>query len=276
MADIPTVKAVAPDTVSGSVSGGSLFHLDQLKWLMSDALKEAVGTVRTLRATAAEAATKAKQMAEDGRKSDDIKPYAQRAIDDTEAYERIYERVDKEMATVYVRLKEDSRYIADMESKGVDIQQLRANLRPYFDKQDDKELFKQQVIADIDANDPEQKAARAKEEERRAKVLNIIKYLMRKDKENTLHRVEEMKRRYQELIILAGEDYAKDYLPVVNAAIEDYEKNVKPKDEAAKTDKETSVKTEKKKLVKTKATKKKSVKKTSSSHRSSSKSEKKK
>lgn len=218
MADIPTVKPVAPGTVSGSVAGGSLLHLDQLKWLMSDALKEAVGTVRTLRATAAEAATKAKQMALDGRKAEEIKPYTDRAIRDTEAYENIYEQVDKEMAKVYVRLKEDSAYIAKMEEMKVDIQQLRAQLRPYFDKQPDKELFRKAVVDEIDFNDPEQKAKREKEKERRAEVLNIIKYIMRKDKPNTPRRIAELQRRYEQLVKIAGEDYAKDYLPVIEAA----------------------------------------------------------
>lgn len=227
MSDIPTVEPAAPETVSGSVQGGSLLHLDQLRWLMSPELQEAVGTVRTLRATAAEAATKAKQMAEDGRKAEDIVPYTEKAIRDTEAYEKIYERVDNEMAVVYVRLKEDTAYNADMQKRGVDIQQLRTQLRPYFDKQPDKEGFKQRVINDIKASDPAQAAQREADEKKKKQATAIIKYIIRKDKQNTAKRIEGLKKRYAELVALIGEEEAKVYKPVVDAAVADYEQSHK-------------------------------------------------
>ena len=246
MSDIPTVTPVVPGTVSGSVQGGSLLHLDQLKWLMSDALQEAVGTIRDLRAKAAEASTKAKQMAEDGIDAEKVKVYAQEAVQNTEAYERIYERVDTEMATVYVRLKEDTAYREEKEKQGVDIAALRTQLRPYFDKQEDKETFKARIIEDIKAHDPKQAAAREKQEKIEAEARGIIKYLLRKDKPNTLHRVQEMKARYERLAELKGKDYADDYLPLIKAAEEDYERNQKAKNASEQSEEKPSEQPEEK------------------------------
>lgn len=240
MSDIPTVTPIVPGTVSGSVQGGSLLHLDQLKWLMSPALQEAVGTIRDLRAKAAEASTKAKQMAEDGIDAEKVKVYAQEAVQNTEAYERIYERVDTEMATVYVRLKEDTAYREEKEKQGVDIAALRTQLRPYFDKQEDKETFKARIIEDIKANDPKQAAEREKQEKIEAEARGIIKYLLRKDKPNTLHRVQEMKARYQRLAELKGKDYADDYLPLIKAAEENYQRNQKAKDASEQPEEKSS------------------------------------
>ena len=48
-ADIPTVEPAAPATVSGSLIGDARLHLDQLKWLLSPTLQEAVDSVHELR-----------------------------------------------------------------------------------------------------------------------------------------------------------------------------------------------------------------------------------
>lgn len=245
-ADIPTIDAAAPASVSGSVGGGGLLHLDQLKWLLSPELAEAVETIRDLRSLAEENSTRAKVMAEMGAKEEDVEPFATAAVDLTAKYERIYERVDEELAHVYVRLKEDTAYIAKMKAMGVDPQEKRTELRPYWDKVADKEAFKAKVIEVIKANDPEQKAIREAEEKKKKEVDALLKYLQRKDKPNTPKRIETMEARYQELIKLIGEEEAKVYRPVVDAAIRDCEENVKPaiaaKKEAKKAHKKSATK----------------------------------
>lgn len=221
MGDIPDDNTIVEGTVSGNMTGGVGFHLDQLKWLMSDNLKEAVDTIRELRNAAAEAATTAKTLAMEKASEDRIAVYAKEAAEKTEAYERIYEQVDNEMARVYVRLKEDSTYIEEMKNKGTDPDALRTALRPYWDKVENKEVFKQQVIEDIKANDPEQAKKREAEEKKTKRKNEIIKYLTRKDKVNTAKRAKGMRERYTELIALIGEEEAKPYLPLVEKAEED-------------------------------------------------------
>ena len=221
MGDIPDDNTIVEGTVSGNMTGGVGFHLDQLKWLMSDNLKEAVDTIRELRNAAAEAATTAKILAMEKASEDRIAIYAKEAAEKTEAYERIYEQVDNEMAMVYVRLKEDSTYIEEMKNKGTDPDALRTALRPYWDKVENKEVFKQQVIEDIKANDPEQAKKREAEEKKTKRKNEIIKYLTRKDKANTAKRAKGMRERYTELIALIGEEEAKPYLPLVEKAEDD-------------------------------------------------------
>ena len=221
MGDIPDDNTIVEGTVSGNMTGGVGFHLDQLKWLMSDNLKEAVDTIRELRNAAAEAATTAKTLAMEKASEDRIAVYAKEAAEKTEAYERIYEQVDNEMARVYVRLKEDTTYIEEMKSKGTDPDALRTALRPYWDRVENKEVFKQQVIEDIKANDPEQAKKREAEEKKTKRKNEIIKYLTRKDKANTAKRAKGMRERYTELIALIGEEEAKPYLPLVEKAEED-------------------------------------------------------
>lgn len=231
-ADLPKDVPIDAATVSGSAVIGSRLHLDQLRWLLSERMQEAVDTVRDLRGSAAEASTRAKQMALDGRKPEEIEPYARTAAEDTEAYENIYAQVDVELAKVYVRLKEDTTYRNGIIARGVDPQELRTVLRPYWDKAGEwQQELKQQVIDDINANDPEQAAMRKEKEEKKAKSDAIIKYLCRKDKSNTAKRISTMTSRYAELETLIGEE-AKTYLPVLEAAKADYEEHyVKPKAE---------------------------------------------
>lgn len=217
-ASIPTVSPAAPNTVSGSMGGGSMLHLDQLRWLMSDNLREAVDSIRDLRSQAAEAATRAKQMAEDGKPEEEVAVYAQQSAALTEQYENIYASVDTEMARVYVRLKEDSAFIDGMQKQNVDPSELRTQLRPYWDKVEDKDAFKAEVIAFISDNDPAQAEKRKAEEERQEKIRAAIKYITRKDKENTPKRIEGIEARIKELVSLVGEEEAAPYYAILEAA----------------------------------------------------------
>ncbi len=187
---------------SAFISGApeNLPHLDQLAFLMSPALREDVGRVRDIRAAAAEASTRAKQMAEDGRPEEEVAPFAKEAAEKTELYENIYAQVDNELAVVYVRLKEDKTYIDEIVKQGMKPDELRTILRPYWDKiADGQDEFKAKVIADIDANDPAQAAARAEAAAKKEKIDSLTRYITRKDKPNTDTRIKGLDERMTEL-----------------------------------------------------------------------------
>ena len=232
-------------TISGSVPISSPLSLANLSWLMSPELQQAIQTVRDLRWNAGQFAERAKMAAENGAAAAEIASLAQQAAKYTEEYEAIYQRVDDEMATAYVRFKEDTRFIAEMEARDIVPADMRTLLRPYWDKVENKELFKQQVIEQIKANDPEQAAIRAEKEAKKKQLDAILKYLQRTDRENTPKRLETMKAKYQQIVELIGEEEAKVYLPIITAAEKDMNENVLPKKEAEK-----AARAEKKKATK--------------------------
>lgn len=223
--DIPVVETPDTESVSGSMGGGTLLRLDEIKWLLSPALQEAVETVRDLRQKEADCAATAKAMALAGHPKEEVEPYSEDAVTYKQQYESIYEHVDSELAHVYVRLKEDTTYIAKIQAAKADPQEWRSKLRVYWDKFDDqqKATIKQQVIDDIKRNDPEQAKIREAEEKKKKEIADLIKYLTRKDKLNTPRRVKTMEERYQQLVELAGEEEAKHYYPVLEAARKDAE-----------------------------------------------------
>lgn len=186
-------------------------HLDQLKWLMSPTLAADIDTIRDLRQQASTASTIAKQMALDGKGEAEIAVYTQEAAEATEAYERIYQEVDDEMAIAFVRMKEDETYIAGLKKQGIDLKLWRKNLRPYYDKVENKKLFMQRVLSIIAENDPEQIAKREAEKKVKEESAAIIKYFRRKEKKDP----ETVKTRYARLVELIGEEEASTYLPLV-------------------------------------------------------------
>lgn len=219
-----------------SVAHSRMPAIAEVRWLLSPALQAESDTIRDLRSRFEEASTRAKQMAEDGRSPEDIKPYAQEAGLLVEQYEDIYARIDTELQTAYVRLKEDSAYIAKMSAVSrMSEKELRTFLRPFWDKLsvEDKDKFKAAVIEQIKANDPVQAALRKESEEKKALTAKIIKYLQRKDKPNTLKRVKGIEKKIAELRELIG-DEADNYLPILTAAKEDYETNIRPAEEAVR------------------------------------------
>jgi hypothetical protein len=121
-----------------------------------------------------------------------------------------------------------------MEKRNIVPADMRTLLRPYWDKVENKEVFKQQVIEQIKANDPEQAKIRAEKEAKKKKLDAILKYLQRTDRENTPKRIETMKAKYQEIVALVGEEEAKVYYPIITAAEKDMNENVLPAKEAAK------------------------------------------
>lgn len=196
---------------SAFISGApeNLPHLDQLAFLLSPALREDVARVRDIRAAAAEASTRAKQMAEDGRPEEEVAPLAKEAAEKTEQYENIYAQVDNELAVVYVRLKEDKTFIDGIVQQGMKPDELRTILRPYWDKIGaEQDAFKAKVIADIDANDPAQAEARAKAAAQKEVIDKLTRYITRKDKDNTDTRIKGLEERMAQLRPLISEKEA--------------------------------------------------------------------
>ena len=195
--------------------GESMPRLAELKWLLSDGLASEVDNVRNYRATAAASAEKAKTMAEMGVKPDDVKVYTMQAADMTERYERVLENVDRELAIMYVRLREDENYTSRfMERHHLrDVTNLIDMLKPYFKKQDDD--FVNRVRKIIDDENPEKVAQREKEKQTKKEVDAIVKYLMRTDKKASSQRVKTMEERILRLEELRGKEFADTYRPVL-------------------------------------------------------------
>lgn len=207
---VPTSMLPTPDVTR--------LHLDQLTWLMSKELAAEVANIRALRSSAAAASERAKLLAEQGASADVIKPYAQQAASDTKAYEIIYEQVDRELAEVYVRLDEDKRYVEQLKKKfgNVDVETLHNQLKPYFQKQSPDFLLL--MKKKIDEEQPERVEQRKKEAEVEKEVKNIIRYIMRSDKDITETRVIGIENRIARLRELKGDKAADVYMPVLKKA----------------------------------------------------------
>lgn len=214
----------------------SLPHLDQIKWLLPKDLQARVDNIRSLRATASASAERAKTLAEVGANADDITPWTKQAQDATKEYENTYEQIDRELAKVWLRFREDEHYLAQMakDYQLKDPSQLIKMLRPYYNKVSTADpLFTTNVRAWIDANNPEAVAKREAAKDRKKKADAIIKYLRRQDKLPTKKRIEGMQKKYKELVELIGEE-AKEYMPFIEKTIEDnkaYEAGKKQKSE---------------------------------------------
>lgn len=211
-------------TVSGNALPGSKLHLDQLMFFFSGELKDKVKALRQLRNSFAEEATTAKILAEKHATAEEVAVHAKIAHTRNEEIEAIYVQCDHELQRQYVRLKEDTRYIAEIKEQKMDPLELRAILRPYWDKVEDKDAFRQNVIAEINYNDEEQAKARAEKEARKKETDNIIKYLTRKDKPATDKRISTMTERLARLEELIGKDEAEYYRPLLDAAKKENEK----------------------------------------------------
>lgn len=198
--------------------------LQQVKPYLSADLSKKVDAVRDLRASFASKAERAKILAEQGAKPEDVAPYAQEAHDLNEQIENIYAAVDRELAMVYGRLNEDAPYKADFIARFLledDAKAVMQLLKPYYDKM--PETFAQEVESTIRENNPEVIAAKEKAAADKAAADKIIKYLSRKDKPSTAKRLDTMQKRMEELKALIGEEAAKVYQPYVDKCREEVE-----------------------------------------------------
>ena len=201
--------------------GETRYHLNQLRILLSPSLQERVDSVQGLRQSAASAAETAKRMAERGEKPEDVEPYAKEAAQLTEAYEQIYDDVDKELATLHYRLKNDEPYRKQFQEKYhiSDLTRILDDLKPYYKKVQSPE-FDLRCKTLIEQESPEYAAKVKAEAERKKEVQDILRYLKRKDKPATDARLNGAREKFARLEQLLGKKEAKDYKPLL-AFIED-------------------------------------------------------
>ena len=215
--------AAASPTVAPTIAdlGETRYHLNQLRILLSPSLQERVDSVQGLRQGAASAAETAKRMAERGEKPEDVEPYAKEAAQLTEAYEQIYEDVDKELATLHYRLKNDEPYRKQFQEKYhiTDLTRILDDLKPYYKKVQSPE-FDLRCKTLIEQESPEYAAKVKAAAERKKEVQDILRYLKRKDKPATDARLNGAREKFARLEQLLGKKEAKDYKPLL-AFIED-------------------------------------------------------
>ena len=211
-------KTPAPTPAAPSIpdtSHGERLHLDQLKWLMSPELAEDVDKIRALRTAAASAAERAKTMSDLKAAPASIEPYTKEAAEATEAYQAIYERVDRELATVHYRLKNDGDYLKKFRErfKKDDVTDVVKLLTPYWQKMQQDAEFLVSVKQIIEQESPEFVAKQKAEAEKKKEVQDILRYLKRKDKAQKPETAIEKFKRLEQLI---GKKAAQDYKPLLD------------------------------------------------------------
>lgn len=208
----------------GSEQPSYRLSLQQVKPYLSADLSKMVDTVRELRASFASKAERAKILAEQGAKPEDVAPYAQEAHDLNEKIENIYHQVDVELAMMCGQMEADPGYRKEivekyhLEDNG---EALMKMLKPYYKKM--PATFEQEVEQKVKENNPEAIAAKEKAAATKAAADKIIKYLSRKDKPSTAKRLDTMLKRMEELKALIGEEEAKVYQPYVDKCREEVE-----------------------------------------------------
>lgn len=175
---------------------GVRLHLDQLAWLMSEGLRQRVGTVASLRSKAAEESNQAKALAERGVAQEIIEPHSRAAVEATTAYKEIYADVDRELGELYSLLYIGGEHIPAWEercrAKGITVSQLLAVLKPYWEKAGKPVVS----LESVTPPSPEEEKAK---KERKARLHSIRWYFMRKDRKLTPERVETMRAMITEL-----------------------------------------------------------------------------
>lgn len=237
---VAQLEATAERSAQSPTLSSQMPRLSELKWLLPTELAAEVDNIRAYRATAAASAEKAKTMAEMGAKPDDVKPYSEEAAAMTDRYEKVYEDVDRELAIVYVRLREDEHYTAQFIAKHniKDTTDIVAALKPYFNKQDKD--FVNRVRKIIDEENPETVARREVEKQTKERVDAIVKYVMRKDKKPSAQRVATLEKRIDELEQLRGKEFADIYRPILDKTREEVTAQASSKASNDESNKETN------------------------------------
>ncbi len=222
--ETPSAPSTTDTPAADAPVSATLPHLDQIRWLLSSDLQTRVDQIRSLRATASASAERAKTLAETGASADEIQPWAQQAQDATLAYEQTYADVDRELAVVWLRLREDETFKKEMADrfKITDTSDLLKLLRPYYNKVSEADpTFTTTTRQWIDDNNPAAVAKREKAAETKKEADAIIKYLRRTDKLPTKKRIAGIEEKLKQLAALIGEDEAATYKPFLDKTIED-------------------------------------------------------
>lgn len=227
LVELPIIQAI------NSSQGEVKLHIDQLLWLLNDALKEETKKIQGLRAVAANEAEQAKALEKNGVDSAVIEPHTRASAEAQKEYRAIYHQIDCELATLYVRLKEDNLYgglQAQMEQGGSTLDSLLAVLLPYYEKLGGADFA---PIATLSANTdgvaqppvapvetPEQEELRKAREALKSKELhNIQTYMNRKDLKPSVNRIEKMKENIEK-VKSYGED-ATEYEAILDKTVQE-------------------------------------------------------
>jgi hypothetical protein len=182
---------------------------------MHPLVAEMVDKIRPLRTAAASAAERAKTMSDLKAAPAAIAPYAKEAAEATEAYQAIYAQVDRELATVHYRLKNDGDYLQRFRErfKKDDVSDVVKLLTPYWQKMQHNEEFLVSVKQLIARESPEFVARQKAEAAKKKEVQDILRYFKRKDKTQKPETATEKFKRLEELI---GKKAAADYKPLLD------------------------------------------------------------
>lgn len=205
-------------------------RLSELAPLLSPELRERIGSVREMRAEAAAKAEKAKILADKGAKPSEIAEFSREAVQKTEEYLDVFDRVDKELAVMYVALKNYPSCIADKEEKmracgcGSE-EEFEKWLLPYYKKMAEKPDFEVETLKELEENTPEALERKRKEAERKKKVAALLKYIRRTDLSPSAKRARGLQKALEELKSL-GEDTS-PYQPYLDTVMENIHDNRK-------------------------------------------------
>ena len=240
----PTMSEIYADRIETDRK----LHMDQLKWLCSDALKRRIEAYHGQRSTFEDASTRAKTMAEMGAKPADIEPWAKIAEENLREYKQTEDDIDQELAILFKRLSIDMPFTERFKTRyrGVDVDKILYMTRPYYEKVKDQEKKEaeeirarakakgeneEQAVRDwladhqpvdqrvknlIERDNPEYAAKMKAEEEKKEEVSDILRYLKRKDKQASDVRLKTAREvKFPRLVELIGEEEAKNYYPLI-------------------------------------------------------------
>ena len=197
--DAPEEKKQPVSNLAAAIAvtqGEGRLHLDQLAWLMSDGLKLRIKEVAGLRAVAAKEAEQAKALADNGVPQAIIEPHSRAAVEAKEKYLAVYAAVDKELGELYSLLTIGGEHVPSWEKRcagmGITLDQLKAILKPYWEKVGCPVVALESVTPALEASD-EEKAQRS------ARLHAIRTYFMRKDCNLTQKRIDKMRSLIEEV-----------------------------------------------------------------------------
>ena len=177
--------------------GEGRLHLDQLAWLMSDGLKLRIKEVAGLRAVAAKEAEQAKSLAENNVPQAIIEPHSRAAVEAKDKYLAIYAEVDQELGNMYGLLSIGGEFMPKYEqmcsARGISIEQLKAILKPYWEK------IGKPVPQLESVTTPAPEASEEEKAQRSARLHAIRTYFMRKDCNLTPKRIDKMRSLIEEV-----------------------------------------------------------------------------
>lgn len=182
-------------------------HLQDLKHLLSADLRERVENVAMLRGQAATESEMAKLLAEKGASSEEIGQHAKAAADYTDAYMRIYDDVDRELATLYIATRVDEKAVVQGESRDSQL----SKTKPYYEKvKDANPMFEGKVLMALEKKE-EQEVGLSPEgkpmskAEKAALLHKYRNYFLAKNVKTTKNRLDKMKERIEYLKQLGEE-----------------------------------------------------------------------